>query len=53
VGAGESRPDTEQPTERAANMLKRLTETQIESAAFIISTSLLCACMFLLSVLEG
>lgn len=34
-------------------MLKRLTESQIESTAFIISTSLLCACMFLISYLEG
>lgn len=34
-------------------MLKRLTESQIESTAFIVSMSLLCACVFLLSVLEG
>ena len=47
------RPESKPPIERAANMLKRLTESQIESAAFIVSSSLLAACMFLISILEG
>lgn len=34
-------------------MLKRLTESQIESTAFIVTSSLLCVCMFLISYLEG
>jgi hypothetical protein len=34
-------------------MLKRLSQSQIESTAFIVSSSLLAACMFLISFLEG